>query len=293
MKAGMSANRQSMEKAGEREVAAGRVYWITGLSGAGKTTLGRELWQRLRAAGRSAIFLDGDVLRAVIAEDLGHSLADRRQVGDAQCAAVPDAREQGGDVVCATISLFHEVQRWNRENIAGYREIYLRVPMEELRRRDTKGIYAAARRGDLSDVVGLDVPAELPEAPDLILDNYGALDIVTAVDRIWAECVGPAHALRGPRPVRSKFETKAETLETLAPLLRNGRVLPQVRFTVGEWRADRGACSPSSADAGARSPSSCAAVAARGWRGGTPRPGGTIPYSGWPAARRSGRQSSG
>ena len=56
---------------------------------------------------------------------------------------------QGGDVVCPTISMFHEVQRWNRENIPGYREIYLRVPMEELQRRDAKGIYAAAKRGEL------------------------------------------------------------------------------------------------------------------------------------------------
>jgi hypothetical protein len=71
--------------------------------------------------------------------------------------------EQGADVVCATISLFHEVQRWNRENIPGYREIYLRVPIDELRRRDSKGIYAGAQRGDARNVVGLDVPAEAPE----------------------------------------------------------------------------------------------------------------------------------
>ncbi len=94
--------------------------------------------------------------------------------------------EQGADVVCATISLFHEVQRWNRENIPGYHEIYLRVPIDELRRRDNKGIYAGAQRGDTRDVVGLDVPAEAPKAPDLVLDNYGALDVTTAVDRILA-----------------------------------------------------------------------------------------------------------
>jgi hypothetical protein len=85
--------------------------------------------------------------------------------------------------------MFHDVQQWNRENIPGYREIYLQVPLEELQRRDAKGIYAAARRGDLRDVVGLDVAAELPKAPDLTLDNFGALDISAAVDRIWIECV--------------------------------------------------------------------------------------------------------
>jgi adenylylsulfate kinase-like enzyme/phosphohistidine swiveling domain-containing protein len=238
MKADMYANRQSTEKAGDREVPAGCVYWITGLSGAGKTTLGRELWQRLRDAGRSAIFLDGDMLREVIAEDLGHNLANRRKSAMRNARLCRMLASQGGDVVCPTISMFHEVQRWNRENIPHYREIYLRVPMDELQRRDAKGIYAAARRGDLSDVVGLDVAAELPEAPDLILDNFGALDSVTAVNRIWAECVGPAHSLRKTPAGPVKFATKAETLETLAPRLRTARVLPQIRFTVGEWRAD-------------------------------------------------------
>src|ERR1700733_14633488 len=170
----------------EYETSAGRVFWITGLSGAGKTTLGRELWSRLRADGRPATFLDGDALRAVIAEDLDHSADHRRRSAMRNARLCRLLAEQGTDVVCATISLFHEVQRWNREKLPGYREIYLRVPMDELRRRDSKGIYARAQRGEEPNVVGLDVPAEAPEAPDLVLDNYGALDVATAVDRILA-----------------------------------------------------------------------------------------------------------
>src|SRR5580658_6829482 len=170
------------------EVAAqpGHVFWITGLSGAGKTTLGQELCSRLRAAGRLVTFLDGDAMRAAIAEDLDHSAGDRRRSAMRNARLCRLLAEQGADVVCATISLFHQVQRWNRENIPGYREIYLRVPLEELRRRDNKGIYAMAQRGDARDVVGIDVLAEAPEAPDLVLDNYGALDVATAVDRILA-----------------------------------------------------------------------------------------------------------
>ena len=232
-----------IEKAGnqpetEHEASPGRVFWITGLSGAGKTTVGRELWSRLRAAGRPVTFLDGDALRAVIAEDLDHSADDRRRSAMRNARLCRLLAGQGADVVCATISLFHDVQRWNRENIPGYREIYLRVPIDELRRRDSKGIYAAAQRGDGRDVVGLDVPAEAPEAPDLVLDNYGALDVATAVDRILAACARPDGA-GAAQPARLvAFKTKAETLEALAPLLRNGRVLPQVRFSVGDWRSD-------------------------------------------------------
>src|SRR6516162_5083678 len=205
----------------EQEASPGRVFWITGLSGAGKTTLGRELWRRLRAGGRPVTFLDGDGLRAAIAEDLGHSAGDRRRSAMRNARLCRLLAEQGTDVVCATISLFHEVQRWNRENIPGYLEIYLRVPIDELRRRDSKGIYLGVQRGDARDVVGLDVPAEAPEAPDLVLDNYGALDIAAAVDRILAISVERDGAVAAQPAPLVAFRTKAETLEALAPLLRN------------------------------------------------------------------------
>ena len=222
----------------EHGSSPGRVFWITGLSGAGKTTLGRELWARLRAAGRPATLLDGDALRTVIAEDLDHSAGDRRRSAMRNARLCRLLAEQGADVVCATISLFHEVQRWNRENVPGYREIYLRVPIDELRRRDSKGIYAGAQRGEMRNIVGVDVPAEAPEAPDLVLDNYGALDVATAVDRILAVCARRNGAVATQPGHRVAFKTKAESLEVLAPLLRNGRVLPQVRFSVGDWRSD-------------------------------------------------------
>jgi len=222
----------------ERELPPGRVFWITGLSGAGKTTLGRELWTRLRAAGGSVVLLDGDALRAAIAEDLDHSSGSRRRSAMRNARLCRLLADQGTDVVCATISLFHEVQRWNRENIPGYREVYLRVPIDELRRRDSKGIYAAAGRSDTRNVVGVDLAAEIPEAPDLVLDNYGALDVATAVDRILAVCAmrNGSGAVQPARVVA--FKTKAESLEALAPLLHNARVLPQVRLSVGDWLSD-------------------------------------------------------
>ncbi len=215
---------------------AGRVFWITGLSGAGKSTLGLELWRRLRAAGRSAVLLDGDALREAIAEELGHSSAHRRRSAMRNARLCRLLASQGQDVVCPTISLFHEVQHWNRAHIPGYCEIYLRVPLTELQRRDRKGIYSAAQRGELANIVGLDVPAELPEAPDLIIDNH-RLDVAAAADRIWSTCVAPLLSPGTGAQARLPFASKAETLAALEPLLHRARVLPQIRFSVSDWNS--------------------------------------------------------
>ncbi len=146
--------------------------------------------------------------------------------------------EQGCEVVCSTISLFHEVQRWNRENIPRYNEIFVRVPLEELKRRDTKGIYSAA--GDrAADVVGLGIPAETPLAPDLILDNEASLTAEEAVRLILNRVSELERQRSSSNRNVVKFGTKAETLERLAPFLHSAAILPQIRFSVAEWRGDR------------------------------------------------------
>src|SRR6202012_191273 len=210
MLTGTGTARDSSET--ELEITPARVFWITGLSGAGKTAVGQELCGRLRGAGRPVIFLDGDVLRAAIADDLGHEVDSRRMSALRNARLCRVLAEQGFDVICATISLFHEVQRWNRENIPGYREIYLRVPIDELRRRDSKDIYAKAHRGDLRNVVGLDVPAEIPKEPDLILDNYGEIDVATAVENILTACSDRNASNSAPPDPTVSFATKAESL---------------------------------------------------------------------------------
>src|ERR1700683_4598154 len=97
---------------------AGRVYWITGLSGAGKSTIGRALAADLEASGSRGVFLDGDTLRAAVSTDLGYSAEYRRSAAMRNGMLCRMLAEQGLDVVCSTISLFHDVQRWNREKIA-------------------------------------------------------------------------------------------------------------------------------------------------------------------------------
>jgi cytidine diphosphoramidate kinase len=151
----------------------GHTIWITGLSGAGKTTVSRMLDNRLRELGVCSVLLDGDALRDVFGGMHDHSPQTRRMLAMSYARLCRELSAQGLVVVCATMSMFHEVRRWNRENIRGYYEVYLKVPVEELRRRDAKGIYARAERGEIADVVGVHIPAEEPEEPDLLVDNHG------------------------------------------------------------------------------------------------------------------------
>lgn len=147
----------------------GKTYWLTGLSGAGKTTIGRLWYERLRNAGEAAIFLDGDELRQVFGGQMGYTLEDRRKAAMNYARLCALLSRQGLTVVCCTISMFDSVRTWNRENIPGYVEVYIKASMETLRRRDQKGLYSVGAQ----NVAGIDFQVELPEAPDLILNNDG------------------------------------------------------------------------------------------------------------------------
>jgi adenylylsulfate kinase-like enzyme len=150
------------------------VIWITGLSGAGKSTLASEVVYRLRNLGETVVKLDGDELRevfgAVAANVQNHGREGRIALSMRYSQLCRVISGQGVTVVIATISLFREVHIWNRANLPGYFEVYLRVPLNEVRRRDPKGIYRRFDKGELSNVAGLDLSIDEPEAPDLVLE---------------------------------------------------------------------------------------------------------------------------
>ncbi|PYO38968.1 MAG: adenylyl-sulfate kinase [Gemmatimonadetes bacterium] len=150
---------------------AGRVVWITGLSGTGKSTLGRAVAAAMRTKGRQVALLDGDELRAVIAGKVGHTEEERRELAFRYGSICRFLSSEGVDVVCATMSLFHACQEWNRKNIPGYIEVYLKVSLPKLVVRDPKGLYGRALRGEISNVAGVDLSYEEPLAPDLMIDN--------------------------------------------------------------------------------------------------------------------------
>lgn len=149
----------------------GTVYWITGLSGAGKTIIGRSLYERLKKLKPNVVFLDGDSLRKVLGNETDFSLAARKQLALSYSRLCGLLAGQDIDVVCATISLFREVHDYNRKNIPNYLEIYIECSMPELVRRDQKGIYSKAIRREDNQVMGLDLPYDKPAACDFIVDN--------------------------------------------------------------------------------------------------------------------------
>lgn len=158
-------------------------YWLTGLSGAGKTTIGKLFYAKLRAVKPNVVFLDGDTLREVFGDDLGYTRGDRYKSAFRNARICNLLSSQGIDVVCCTISMFDEVRVWSREHITNYREIYLRVAPEVLLKRDQKGMYTE-KPGEL---VGFGVDMEEPKHPDLVIDNNGELTPEEICRKIWKE----------------------------------------------------------------------------------------------------------
>ena len=151
-----------------------QVVWITGLSGAGKTTLAQAIVKHLRDNGQDVIFLDGDELRDILNRPLNNALSHDRESRLALAMQYAQLCRmlamQGFIVVIATISLFKEIHSWNRKNLPGYFEVYIKVPLEELRRRDPKSIYQRFNSGEIKNVAGLDLKIDEPLNAHLIID---------------------------------------------------------------------------------------------------------------------------
>ncbi len=157
----------------------GTVYFFTGLSGAGKTTLGGLFHRRLKERKPNVVLLDGDQIRPVYNEDIGYSDADRVKGASRTFRVAKMLSDQGIDVVVCSICMYSAVRDWNRENIERYKEIYIKVKRETLLARNQKHLYT-----DGKDVVGVDLPFDEPQSPDVVIANDGREAPETTIARL-------------------------------------------------------------------------------------------------------------
>ena len=147
------------------------VVWIIGLSGSGKTTLANEVIKHVRHELKDVVLIDGDVIREIFGNDLGHTMEDRRSNALRICQLGKFLDGQGINVVCAILSLFPESRSWNRKNLKNYYEVFIDTPISDLVQRDPKGIYHKYNSGELRDVAGMDIDFLPPDSADLIIMN--------------------------------------------------------------------------------------------------------------------------
>lgn len=159
-------------------MSGGAVFWLTGLSGAGKTTLATRCSEILTQEGIPVLVLDGDRMRSGLCADLGFGMRDRVE-NNRRCAEVAKIIAEKQICLCSFISPTKALRATSRAIIGdGYREIYIRCPLATCIRRDPKGNYAKALAGLLPGYTGIDAPYEEPEQPDLIVDTgQTSLDI--------------------------------------------------------------------------------------------------------------------
>ena len=149
----------------------GVTVWFTGLSGAGKSTIAEKLAKVLKERGRKVEIMDGDVVRTNLSKGLGFSKEDR-DINIRRIGFVCDLLARNGVVaIAAAISPYREVRDENRANTGNFLEVYVECSIEELTRRDVKGLYEKALKGEIKNFTGISDPYEEPLNPEVTLNS--------------------------------------------------------------------------------------------------------------------------
>ncbi|AUZ84051.1 adenylyl-sulfate kinase [Methylophaga nitratireducenticrescens] len=152
----------------------GGVIWITGYSGAGKTTIARMVSQKLKQLGLPVVSLDGDEIRSILGERYGHQLEERKQLSYVYSRLCKKIADDNVTVVIAAVAMFEAVRKENRAANEHYLEVYLDVPFQVRQSRDPKGLYKALTEKNINEsdfISGLEIPAN----PDMTINNFGEI----------------------------------------------------------------------------------------------------------------------
>ena len=152
------------------------VIWIIGLSGSGKTTMLDEVYDHVSSKLKNIVKIDGDIIREVFNNDLGHTVEHRQMNAKRISKLCQFLEKQNIIVLCSILSAFENDRKWNRTNLKNYKEIYIKTPRTILIQRDSKGLYKKQISGEIDNVVGFDIPFEEPVSPDFVIENCETKD---------------------------------------------------------------------------------------------------------------------
>jgi adenylylsulfate kinase len=165
--------------------AAAPVLWFTGLSGSGKSTIAVRVHEALVEKQVGVEYIDGDALRDVF-PNTGFTRPEREDHLRRTGYMASRLAEHGVTVVASFVSPYRESRDFIRKLCSNFVEIYVATPLDECERRDVKGLYARARRGEIKNFTGIDDPYEPPEHPELTLDTR-ALSVDECVEKVLAQ----------------------------------------------------------------------------------------------------------
>ncbi len=151
--------------------SAGRVIWLMGPTSSGKTTLAEYFMQQWRAQGRTVIHYDGDEIRDLFGHSHGFAKKDRLQVVSTLAKLANKAAAAGVLCVVSALTANRDAREYVRNTIPSLLLGYIRCSIDECARRDPKGLYARAKKGEINTLIGWGEPYEPPENPDIILDT--------------------------------------------------------------------------------------------------------------------------
>jgi adenylylsulfate kinase len=174
----------SIAQASEGTRGSAPVLWFTGLSGSGKSTIAVRVHQELVRRGLDVEYIDGDALREVFPQT-GFTREQREEHLRRTGYMASRLAAHGVTVVASFVSPYRESRDFIRRLCPKFAEIYVATPLDECERRDVKGLYARARKGEIRNFTGIDDPYEPPEHPELSIDTR-ALSIEESVNQVLA-----------------------------------------------------------------------------------------------------------